>query len=240
MMNYKRSIWLVSLLLILTTDIAFAREPITLQPAGGVALCYIRTKNTDAKFDARILPHIGISALIPVEGRFSLKTGMIYEQKGWGAYSEYTDTTDHFRNEFISTIKLHTIVIPLQVCYTLSRGPLLQYTISGGMAYGFFVKAEQEMVVNTYHKERFLQTETLSWNPFIGLIPDDSRLKSSYDGTAYYLFNTALRAEAGISLRKRYFIQAFWEYTLNDISARSGNSAAMHIGYCGLSLGMNL
>ena len=242
-MNYTRIKGFVAGALILAGgNMAFAQERhITIQPAGGVAVSYIQTKNTEVKFSPRILPHFGVSVLIPVEGRFSVRTGIGYEQKGWRAYSAYTDTALFTTsNEFISTIKLHAIVIPLHLCYTTGREKPLQYTVSGGMNYSFFAKAEEKTVINTYHRERFVQTQTLFWNPYIALIPDDSRLKKTYDGTAYYLFSAAFRAEAGVSLRKRYALQAFWEYTLTDISAVPGNAAPLHLGYCGLSLGINL
>ena len=178
--------------------------------------------------------------LIPIEGRFSLKTGLGYEQKGWKARSADADSSDDIRHEYTIATLLHTIHIPLQICYTIRKGKALSYAVAGGMSYNVFYEAENEWTIDTYHRERFLQTQTLYWNPTIALVPDDSRFKNSFDNTSFYRFNTAFRAEASIIWKSRYSLDIFWERGLQQIFASAGNTASQRLGYSGIALGINL
>jgi hypothetical protein len=234
-----RAIPTIALMVCLSGQGAKARSGVTFQAYGGIAASYLQGNST-ANFSPCVLPHAGIYALIPVEGAFSLKTGLAYEQKGWKGISSLTDTMDNSRWESVFGTRLHTIRIPLQVCYTLRKGRPLSYSFSAGMSYIFFVQGDEEWTLNTYRDERLLFSGTLQSHPVIALIPDDSRFTTTYEGTEYYRFNTAFRAEAGLTWNLRYSMHIFWERGLNSMSARFENATDLHLGYSGISLGINL
>jgi hypothetical protein len=104
----------------------------------------------------------------------------------------------------------------------------------------FFIQADATWLIDTYHEDRLLHSQTLQWNPTIALIPMNPGSRALMRGTEYYRFNTAFRAEASLTWKARYSMQVFWERGLNGISASFGNTTTLHLGYTGISLGVNL
>jgi predicted porin len=186
-----------------------------------------------------VLPNAGVSVLIRVDGGVSIKTGVLYQQKGWHTHSSIVDT-DQYRTEFYGTVKLHELTLPLQLQYAHGLGHSLTYSIAAGVSYDFTLQAEHDLTIESYKGEELRGSQSASWNPYIGLIPDDSRLKSSFDGTAYYLFNPSMRLEAGIQWKKRYGAQIYWEHSINSVNATYGSTTPIKIGYLGISVGVCL
>ena len=226
-------------LLLFVLSAAFAQTSVRLQPAIGVALSYASISGSKSDFRPRVLPHAGVNILVPVDGGVSIKTGVLYQQKGWHVHSSTVDT-DQYRTEFYGTVKLHELTIPLQLQYAHSAGRSFTYSMAAGVSYDFTLLAENDLTIETYKGEKLRGTQTASWNPYIGLIPDDSRLKSSFDGTAYYLFNPSLRLEAGVQWKKRYGAQVYWEHSINSVNATYGNTTPIKVGCLGISLSVFL
>jgi hypothetical protein len=216
-----------------------AKETWHIQVVTGEALTYISQKGTPAN-RPRILPGFQLAALIPIERGISIKTGLHYQQKGWHTISAIADDTDYTRDEFFGTVKLHELAIPLMLSYDIRPKGAIQYSVAVGVTYGFFVAGKEEIVVDHYHRERLTNSQSESWRPNIALIPDDSRLRSTYEATAYNLFNTNFRLECGVNWRNKYLLHSYWEHSLTNVSSAVWNTVPIGIGVCGISLGVAL
>jgi hypothetical protein len=129
---------LAVVLLALSEQQAAAQNRVTFQVFGGMGLSNLYSKECNSTVRPRILPHAGTSTQIPLEGRFSLKTGLAYEQKGWKVHSSLTDTMENIRDEHTSVMRMHTVRVPMQLCYTFGNEKALSYTVSAGMSYVLF------------------------------------------------------------------------------------------------------
>jgi hypothetical protein len=230
----------LTILALLSLPVIVAAQRVSIQPVAGLGLGYVSKKHTATSYQPRFLPSAGVSVFVPLGSDLGIKTGALYQQKGWHSLSQYKDDADFLRLDFTSTVKLHEIALPMLLTYRTKDGQKLQYFFSAGVSYGFILMAGQEDKTEIYRRGELESTSTRTWHPNVALLPDDTRLKSGYDGTMYYLFNTSMRAELGVCLRQRYSLQAFWEQTLNSISSVTGDAASLKAGYCGISLGVTI
>jgi hypothetical protein len=234
----KQIIFLAMLLLLITGSL-HAQRGTHFEAGGGLAATFIKSPNSDSRFKARVLPHAGIAAIIPVEGRFSFKTGCQYEQRGWRASSSTSDT-DLIRTEVSSSVKLHAISIPLAIRFALAGSKNMDYSLSAGMSYAFFIEGRNEATIESYRGDKLLSSTSTSWDPYIALIPDNDKLEQSADGTAYFMFSPSVRIEATAMFRKRYAIQVFGGYGLAELRKTLASSPALQMHYCGIALNVIL
>jgi hypothetical protein len=223
--------------LLLSSICVYAQEGVSVEPVVGMAASYVTKKYTGTKYHPRALPNAGAYVLIPVGQRLALRTGALYQQKGWHSTRAQNVITDQLDLQFRSKVTLHEVAIPMQLSYQTQERNQLQYAFSGGMSYGFLIAAEQVDEVDVYYDGRLDYTSSHSWTPTTGLFPDNSRLKKG-DGTRYFMFNAALRIDAGVRWKNKYVLKAFWEQGLNNISAVDQDPASIKVGYCGLQLGV--
>jgi hypothetical protein len=217
-----------------------AQERSRIQPEVGMAYSYVTDKYSNSEFNAKVLPHAGISVIVPVAHGMSLKTGAYYQQKGWDRYSVIKDDSSELRWEFRSTVKFHVLSIPLQLCYVTKGAGDFKYYFAGGISYGFMLSGKEDEELKVYHKDELDQKTDATRKPYIGLVAKDSILKSTYNSTMYYRFSPAVRVDAGMIWRQRYSVQVYWEQSINSISITNQTATALVLGYCGLTLGVNL
>lgn len=220
-------------------DTICAQRSINFFADAGLSASFIQGASADATYQARYLPHGGISVIIPVEGAFALRTGIEYAQKGWRASISYTDSLDS-RDESIVSMKLHAIAIPLQLAYSFRQEGAFGVQIAGGMAYYFLLKADGNWTLNDYHRGRLINSNSLDWHPEISLIPDGSRLKNTYDNSAYYRFNAMLRGDISVSYRKQFSLRIFGEMGLTELSAAPDSNPAVWLASIAASVALAL
>src|SRR5690606_11348092 len=139
-----------------------------------------------------------------------------------------------------SVMKLHALTIPLAVHFSIGRPGPVQYSVAAGMAYSFFLGGRQETTKDSYRNGQLLASTTASRAPYIALIPDSDKMEERVDGTAYFMFNPAARAEATITLRKRYALQLFGAYGLTELSTAAENAPLLQLRYFGFALAVVL
>jgi hypothetical protein len=234
----KQKIILAALLMLLPGLVRAQQGP-RFEVGGGLSSTFIKSANATSGFAPRILPHAGAAAIIPVEGRFSFKTGCRYEQRGWRATGSASDTLG-IRTAVSSSVTLHALSIPLAVQVALNDGRSIEYCLSVGMSYAFFIQGRNEATIESYRGDKLLSSTSTSWDPYIALIPDNDRLEQSADGTAYFMFNPSARIEVTVIFRKRYAVQAFGGYGLSELRKGITNTGTLQLNYCGIALNVML
>jgi hypothetical protein len=186
------------------------------------------------------MPNAGITAIVPIAHGISLKTGAIYQQKGWLGRSSYNDDTAQLRWDYESTVRFHLLTLPLQLYYGIGKGQGLKAYVAGGISYGIVLSGKQDDDISLYRNGQFDRELTDTKKPYIGLVANDSVLKATYNGTMYYRFSPSVRVDAGLIWRDRYSLQVFWEQSINSISITDGTAASLTLGYYGVSAGIAL
>jgi hypothetical protein len=198
---------------------------------------YIMSKGDGTKYTPLNLPHGSVCVIIPIQGWFYLRTGLAYQQKGFETHQSISDTTS-ILSDMTNRQKLHYVSAPLQICYRAPITSRSEYFISAGMDYGFLVKADAKLEINTYENGQFLHNKVLTYHPKVGLIPASTPFKSK-EGVQYLLFSPSLRIDACYFWEKQYSLSAFWEYDLTDIRANPETNS-IRLACWGLSIGVLL
>jgi hypothetical protein len=205
-------------------------------PQFGYALSSVKAKNSSADYKSRILPNAGVAVWIPV-GDIFIKTGALYQQKGWTSWSVLVDDSAGSRQIFEADMRFHELTVPLQVGYGFSGRDAGGF-LAMGFSYDFLMRADETLTTTTYKRGMPKQTETTSSHPYIGFLPDNASLKSSDEGTVYNRFNPSVRIDAGLSIRQRYYLNVFWEENINGLSAQSSGTSVLKLGYIGATVGV--
>lgn len=213
-----------------------ARGQIRYFPQFGYGLSSVKAKNTEVNFKSRILPNAGVAVWIPV-GDIFIKTGALYQQKGWTSQSVVVVDSAAVRQDIDAAMRFHELNVPLQIGYGFTGRDAGGY-LAIGCSYGFLVRADETQTITTYKRGAYKHTETVVSHPYIGIVPDNASLKSRDEGTVYNCFNPSMRIDAGLSIRQRYFLNVFWEQSINGISAQSSGVGVLKLGYIGASVGV--
>jgi hypothetical protein len=211
-----------------------AHSQVLFFPQVGYALSSVKAKNTDVDYKSRMLPNAGVGAWIPV-GDIFIKTGALYQQKGWTSSSVVVNDIDETRQDIDGAMRFHELTVPLQVGYALTGRDAGGF-LAIGCSYDFLMRADETLTTRTYKRGTLTGTETTTNHPYIGFLPDNASLKGSDDGTVYNRFIPSVRIDVGLSIRQRYFLNVFWEENVNGLSAQSSGTSVLKLGYIGASL----
>lgn len=226
-------------LVLLSSVAVTAQERISFQPMFGYGLSYVSKKNTEVRYEPRPVPSGGVAMIIPAGSDLSIRTGIFYQQKGWRSSFSAVVDTGNMSLHLSSNVKMHELATPLQLYYETKGKGCFQYYVAGGMMYGFLLSAYRNDVIDVYDDGNYQQSTTINTKPVIGLFPDNSRLKKA-DGTTYFMFNAAARIDGGISWKRRYVLNLFWEHGLHNLLALDETTTILKMGSCGLMLGVHL
>lgn len=217
-----------------------AQEPLRIQAELGGAISNISARNSTTTFSSRLLPNVGITAVVPIAHGISLKTGAIYQQKGWLGHSSYYNDSAKLRMDYESIVNFHLLTLPLQLYYGIGSGNRLKGYVAGGISYGIVLSGKQDDDIAVYRNGQYDRQLEDTKKPYIGFVAKDSILKATYNGTMYYRFSPSVRVDAGLIWRDRYSVQVFWEQSINSISITDGTAASLTLGYYGMSVGIAL
>jgi hypothetical protein len=229
-----------AVLLLLVSLATSAQERLRLQIEAGAGVSFITPQNSATRFNSRVLPYAGFSAFCPIAHGISLKTGALYQQKGWEGFTVYTSDTSTTRIDVASRVRFHVLTIPLQLSYAFGKPEGLQYFFAGGISYGFVLSGKEDNDLSLYYNGTLDAQTSDTKKPYIGIIAKDSILKATYNNTMYYRFSPGFRIDAGARWHDRYALQAFWEQSINSISVTDGSASTLKLGYYGLSLAVAL
>lgn len=211
-----------------------AQSQILFFPQVGYAVSSVKAKNTGVDYKSRILPNAGVGVWIPV-GDIFIKTGALYQQKGWTSWSVLVNDSNDTRQDIDAAMRFHELTVPLQVGYAFTGRDAGGF-LAMGFSYDFLMRADETLTTSTYKHGVLRGTETATYHPYIGFLPDNTSLKSHDDGTVYNRFNPSVRIDVGLSLKQRYFLNVFWEENINGLSAQSNGTSVLKLGYIGASV----
>jgi hypothetical protein len=214
--------------------VSSAHSQVLFFPQVGCGLSSVKAKNTEIDYKSRILPNAGIGAWIPV-GDIFIKTGALYQQKGWTSWSVLVNGIDETRQDIDGSMRFHELTVPLQVGYAMTGRDAGGF-IAIGCSYDFLMRADETLTTRTYKRGTLTGTETATYHPYIGFLPDNASFKGGDDGTIYNRFTPSVRIDAGLSIKQRYFLNLFWEENINGLSAQSSGTSVLKLSYIGASL----
>ena len=220
-----------------------AQSPRQLRLSAGAGVCWPVSKGNAGSYMAVVLPQAALQLFLPLGERVGLLTGLAYQQKGYDSRSELRgappNNTD--ADVYLGYTRYHFATIPLEVAVRLRQHGRWALWLDGGMAYGFLMRAQTEVVWNTYRNDRLINSNTYLSRPEIGLLPRATRLAAGTPGyyPSLYRLNAAVAAALTLVLRKRYLLRAFYEYNLDDVaSVQTISGGTLHLQAAGLSLGV--
>lgn len=205
----------------------------------GLALSVPQAKGSPWHYKARLLPHAGLSGFFAFNNVFALKTGLLYEMKGYSTVARYVPDSLYTMERFTSKTNYHFFHIPLQLAASFGHHNNGLFRMAAGMSYGFLVGARSSITVGSFDDQQQVRSRSISFDHLIALQKKDGIAGlPHHEGTSLYLFTPAVRIDLTYIWQERLLMTAFYEYTLQDSRTRTVNNSSLRLHYAGLALGV--
>jgi len=205
----------------------------------GIGYTQPETKGSPWSYKGRILPNAGINCYIALSPTFSLKTGVLYQQKGLFTEGSYKPDSVYQLQQFSSKNTYHFVNIPFQLAMNVAKNDIGTYRVAAGMSYSFLAAANSEIEVNSYYDDNRKDKTTVKYNHLVAAQPkDDIKGLPEHEGTPLYFFIPSLRLDISYLWQERFVFSVFYEYNLSDVRMRTVNDSKMNLHYAGVSAGI--
>ncbi len=208
----------------------------TLEVSAGGAISFVSKKAISTHFSPVATLVGGFNFYKPVNEKWSIKTGLLYQQKGVNYSSEVAVEKSETVVQTKVRTTLHYMSIPLQLGYSWQDKNNKIWRASFGMNYGFLLHAHTRQKVSNYENGIFRKDSSYSFSNYVAASRSRDE-KRGNDRTELYLFTPSLRTDLSYQFHKKLSLFLFYEYNLSDVSSNGGvgrinlHTMGLKVGY---------
>jgi len=235
-MTYLLRTLLITLLL-QASDRSIGQQ-LPLQFAAGGGISRVTHRGIMGSYSPAPSLNAGAWYVAPFPGTVSFKTGITYGMKAYRSRLELRDSITIYVDQ--GTTRLHYLSVPLLITVQLWQRQAHAVSFSGGMSYGFLLKARSKIDQEVYVDGRLSRRQDHTIDHKISLLPPLDILPAGQGHASLYRFQPSVNGELLYTFRKRYIIRAFYEYNLYDATINQVTGGAMNLHMAGLSVGIGI
>jgi hypothetical protein len=207
----------------------------------GPSVNFTTGNRNPSSFNFKILPQGGITGFFPFNKKFSLKTGLIYQNNSMNTSVSGIKNNDTPSITYNVTSKstYHFLDVPLQLAMNMGRDPQGFWRIAFGMDYRLLLQAKSETNIHSYEHETLIEDKSIIWRPGISLEKSSNNGDfPGQEGSPLYFFTPSVRADITYQWQERLLITAFYQYGLQDFRVRTSDRSSINMHTTGISLGV--
>ena len=217
------------------TSFSATGQDLNIEAQFGAGVCFASKKNTKSSFSPIVSPNAAVLLYKAINSKLSLKSGFIYQLKSIKTTNQIIFDSSYTQLMVDGTTQHHYLSIPIQVVYSFKKQEKITWRIAAGFNYGFLLYARSKGMMNSYYNTQLLDKQDYNYENYVGLTPSRARNRSS-DRSELFGFTPAVRLDVDHYFHKRFFLRAFYEYNLNDVSSNPGSSKVF-LHYSGIAVG---